>query len=231
MIKPYQRRVKRNAIFRFWIFHTEYFAYVGCDLPVSKGNLSGQAGGLLRFNIDELYGFVERGFDIVAPIPSCVLMFKQELPLMYPDDAKVQAVRRAIFDPFEYLIARKADGLLNTVFARSLGTVAYHAACHLRVQNIGLKTREVLSLVPETKVEVIERCSGHDGTYGVKTRFRDAAKKICRPVVTRIDKADPDFYASDCPMAGHQIQSVKSDHSAPTHPLTLLRMAYGLERS
>ncbi|MFK8015551.1 MAG: heterodisulfide reductase-related iron-sulfur binding cluster [Gammaproteobacteria bacterium] len=202
-----------------------------CGMPkLELGDLEG-VDAHRKVNIDELHGFVERGFDIVAPIPSCVLMFKQELPLMFPDDAKVQAVRRAIFDPFEYLIARKADGLLNTEFSRPLGKVAYHAACHLRVQNIGLKTREMLNLIPDTNVEVIERCSGHDGTYGVKSRFREAAKKICRPVVTRVNKAAPDYYASDCPMAGHQIQSVKADDSSPTHPLTLLRMAYGLEGS
>ncbi len=199
-----------------------------CGMPkLELGDLAGVEENS-EFNIAELHSFVERGYDIVAPIPSCVLMFKQELPLMFPNDEKVQAVRRAIFEPFEYLIARKSDGLLNTEFAKSLGTVAYHAACHLRVQNIGYKTREMMSLIPETKIELIERCSGHDGTYGVKSRFREAAKKICRPVVTRVNKAEPDYYASDCPMAGHQIQSLKQDEQGATHPLTLLRMAYGL---
>ena len=118
-----------------------------CGMPKFElGDLEG-VDAHRQSNIDELFGFVERGYDIVAPIPSCVLMFKQVLPLMYPDDPKVRAVRAAMFDPFEYLIARKADGLLNLDFTRSLGIVAYHAACHLRVQNIGLKTRELLNLV------------------------------------------------------------------------------------
>lgn len=203
-----------------------------CGMPkLELGDLEGVTEHR-DVNVDELYSFVQKGYDIVAPIPSCVLMFKQELPLMFPDDEKLKAVQRAIFDPFEYLIARKADGLMNTDFKTSLGSVAYHAACHLRVQNIGLKTREVLELVPDTTISVIERCSGHDGTYGVKTRFRDAAMKICRPVVTRVNKAEPDYYASDCPMAGHQIESGRKAHDEDTqpatHPLTLLRMAYGL---
>lgn len=147
---------------------------------------------------------------------------------MFPDDERVAAIQRAIFDPFEYLMSRHADGLLNTNFSKPLGTVAYHAACHLRVQNIGLKTRDVLGLVPDTEIKVIERCSGHDGTYGVKTRYRKAAMKICRPVIGRVGKAEPGYYASDCPMAGRQIESGLDSDMPPTHPLSLLRIAYGL---
>ena len=92
-------------------------------------------------------------------------MFKQELPLMFPDDALVQKVREHMFDPFEYLMLRHKAGLLRTDFTRALGNVSYHVPCHLRVQNIGLKTRDLLRLVPGTTLDVIERCSGHDGTY------------------------------------------------------------------
>jgi Fe-S oxidoreductase len=106
--------------------------------------------------------------------------------------------------------------------------VSYHVPCHLRVQNIGLKTRDVLRLVPDTTVDVIERCSGHDGSYAVKSEFRAASLKIGRPVVQRVESAGPDYYASDCPMAGHQIASGLDGHQQPTHPLTLLRLAYGI---
>jgi glycerol-3-phosphate dehydrogenase subunit C len=179
-------------------------------------------------NIPELKRLVDAGYDVVAPIPSCVLMFKQELPLMFPDDADVQLVKRRIFDPFEYLMLRHKAGLLRTDFVRSLGTVSYHVPCHLRVQNIGLKTRDLLRLVPDTTVDAIERCSGHDGTYAVKREFREASMKIGRPVMQRVQSAGPDFYASDCPMAGHQIKSGLEGHQEPTHPLKLLRMAYGI---
>ena len=94
---------------------------------------------------------IERGYDIVAPIPSCVLMFKQELPLMFPDDPDVAKVKRHIFDPFEYLALRHKSGLLRTDFTRPLGKISYHVACHLRVQNIGLKTRDVLQLFREPR--------------------------------------------------------------------------------
>jgi glycerol-3-phosphate dehydrogenase subunit C len=105
--------------------------------------------------------------------------------------------------------------------------------CHLRVQNIGLKTRDVLRLVPQTTVEVIERCSGHNGTYAVKKEYRAASVKIGRPVVSKVEAAKADHYSSDCPMAGHQIESgLPSNEGAaprePEHPMTLVRKAYGL---
>ena len=180
-------------------------------------------------NIPVLARMIDEGWDIVGPVPSCVLMFKQELPLMFPDDPEVEKVRQHIFDPFEYLMLREKEGKLKTDFKNSLGKIAYHAACHLRVQNIGLKTRELLEMVPDTKIDAIERCSGHDGTYAVKSEFHEISMKICRPVVTRVQKAEADHYSSDCPMAGHQIENGLKDEREPEHPLTLLRIAYGLE--
>lgn len=179
-------------------------------------------------NIPELVKLVDAGWDIVAPIPSCVLMFKQELPLMFPDDADVARVRDAIFDPFEYLMLRHRHGHLKTDFKQSLGSVSYHVACHLRVQNIGMKTRDLLQLVPETTVEPIERCSGHNGTYAVKSECHEISMKICRPVVSNVIRAGASHYSSDCPMAGHQIENGLDNGKAPEHPLSLLRMAYGL---
>ncbi len=181
-----------------------------------------------NFNIPQLKRLVDAGYDIVAPIPSCVLMFKQELPLMFPDDADVQAVKEHIFDPFEYLMLRHKGGLLRTDFKAELGKISYHVPCHLRVQNIGLKTRDVLRLVPGTTVEVIERCSGHNGTYAVKKEFRAASVKIGRPVMNRVQQSGADHYSSDCPMAGHQIQSGLSQASEPEHPMSLVRKAYGI---
>ena len=179
-------------------------------------------------NVPLLAKLADDGFDIVAPVPSCVLMFKQELPLMFPEDAEVAKVREAIFDPFEYLALRHREGLLRTDFRHSLGTVAYHAACHQRVQNIGSKTREVLALVPDTRVSVIERCSGHDGTYAVKRESYRHSMKIVRPVVRRIRDETPDHFGSDCPMAGNHIAHGLGEDRRAEHPLALLRRAYGI---
>ena len=200
-----------------------------CGMPkLELGDLQAVAD-LKAKNLPPLLAMIDEGYDIVAPIPSCVLMFKQELPLMFPDEPEVAKIKRHIFDPFEYLALRHKSGLMRTDFARPLGKVAYHVACHLRVQNIGLKTRDILQLIPGTTVEPIERCSGHNGTYGVKREFRDTSMKIGKPVVQRVQASGADFYASDCPMAGHQIESGLDNAPPPTHPLTLLRMAYGLE--
>ena len=201
-----------------------------CGMPrLELGDLE-QVARLKEFNVPHLKQAIDAGFDIVAPIPSCVLMFKQELRLMFPEDAAVQLIAKRIFDPFEYLMLRHRAGLLKTDFKASLGKVSYHVPCHLRVQNIGLKTRDVLKLVPDTTVDVIERCSGHNGTYGVKKRFRAASMKIGKPVMTRVEGAKPAHYTSDCPMAGHQIHSGLQEMAAqePEHPLKLLRIAYGL---
>jgi Fe-S oxidoreductase len=199
-----------------------------CGMPkLELGDL--QAIGRLKdANIPGLARLVDDGFDIVAPIPSCVLMFKQELPLMFADDAAVLKVRDHMFDPFEYLMLRNKAGLLRTDFKAELGKVAYHVPCHLRVQNIGLKTRDVLKLVPGTTVDVIERCSGHNGTYAVKEEFHEVSMKIARPVVQRVTASGADHYASDCPMAGHQIENGLEQPRAPEHPLSLLKFAYGI---
>ncbi|MBI2308594.1 MAG: Fe-S oxidoreductase [Rhodocyclales bacterium] len=179
-------------------------------------------------NIPVLAKLVDDGWDLTALIPSCVLMFRQEIPLLFPDDADVQKVKNAFFDPFEYLMLRYREGLLKTDFKHTLGKVAYHAPCHQRVQNIGPKTREVLSLVPGTEIDSIERCSGHDGTYAVKAEYHQYAMKIVKPVVNRVNQAQPDHYGSDCAMAGHHIAHARADGTAPEHPMTLLRHAYGI---
>ena len=149
---------------------------------------------------------------------------------MFPDDADVALVAEAMWDPFEYLIARKVDGLLKTDFPQKLGNVSYHIACHLRVQNIGQKTREMLQLVPDTQVNTVERCSGHDGTWGVKSEFFDNSMKIGKPVFKAMANNQPDYVSSDCAIAGrHIMQGMGSDTTAQKkHPLTLIRIAYGL---
>jgi len=179
-------------------------------------------------NIPQLVKLVDAGWDIIGPVPSCVLMFKQELPLMFPDDEDVKKVQKAMFDPFEYLMLRHKASKLNTEFKNTLGKVSWHVPCHQRVQRIGQKTREVLELVPETTVVPIERCSGHNGTYAVKSEYHEISMKIARPVANLVKKDEYDHYGSDCPMAGHQIENAIGRTKEPEHPLSLLRMAYGI---
>jgi Fe-S oxidoreductase len=202
-----------------------------CGMPkLEQGDLESVAK-LKEKNIPHLAKLAQSGYAILTPVPSCTLMFKQELPLMFPEDADVRAVRDAMFDPFEYLMARKRDGLLREDFQRPLGKVAFHVPCHTRVQKIGPRTREALESVPGTEVLVIERCSGHAGTYGVKKEYHQTALKIGRPVFRQVAEFAPDFFASDCVMAGHHIEEgLGADHGKAQlkHPITLFRMAYGL---
>jgi len=179
-------------------------------------------------NIPVLAKMAREGWDFTAAIPSCVLMFKQELPLMFPDDADVALVRERFFDPFEYLAERHKAGLLRTDFKAALGKVAWQVPCHQRVQKIGPRTREILQLVPDTEVVTIERCSGHDGTYGVKHKTYALSRKLARPVENRVAQAEPAHFTSDCPMAGGHIAHGLGDKPSAEHPLSLLRKAYGI---
>jgi Fe-S oxidoreductase len=207
---------------------------VCCGMPkLEQGDLDA-VQELKEKNIPKLAKLAREGYAILGLVPSCTLMFKQEIPLMFPGEEDVIAVRDAMFDPFEYFMARKRDGLLKTEFPRALGKVAYHVPCHSRVQKIGFKTKEALEGVPGTQVLVIERCSGHAGTWGVKEEFHETALKIGRPVFRQIADFAPDYFGSDCALAAHHIEEgvglmpEKTNQPALKHPITLFRMAYGL---
>jgi glycerol-3-phosphate dehydrogenase subunit C len=192
-------------------------------------------------NIPVLARYAREGYAIVSAIPSCTLMFKQELPLMFPAEADVQLVKEAMFDPFEYFVARHRDGLLKTDFQTALGHVSYHIPCHGRVQNIGRKTEEMFRLIGKTvtvQLTTVERCSGHAGTYGVKTATHPMAMKIGKPVFKAMalgagNAGGPDVISSDCALAGHHIAQGMTEAGSPpkalAHPLSLMRRAYGID--
>jgi Fe-S oxidoreductase len=204
-----------------------------CGMPkLELGDLE-SVEKLKNVNIPQLAALARDGYAIVTPVPSCTLMYKQELPLLFADDPDVRVVADAMFDPFEYFVARDKDGLLKKDFTQPLGKVSYHIPCHSRVQNVGQKTREALQWVPGTEVNTVERCAGHDGTWGIKEEYFAQSMKIGKPVFARMSENDPDYVSSDCPMAGSRIMQGIDEKSGPPrarkeHPLTLLRIAYGL---
>ncbi len=208
-----------------------------CGMPkLELGDLESVLA-MKNANAPALARLARDGYAILAPVPSCALMFKSELPLLFPEDADVGAISEAMYDPFEYLVLRDRDGLLRKDFTTPLGNVSYHIPCHSRVQNIGQKAREAIEWVPGTTVTTVERCSGHDGTWGVKKEFYAASMKIGRPVFRQMGEAAPDYVSSDCPIAGRTImqgleeaaaRSGGAVHARKAHPLTLLRIAYGL---
>ena len=199
-----------------------------CGMPKFElGDLEAVAK-LMAKNLPRFLRAIDDGYDLMSIVPSCTLMYRQELPLMFPEDDDVARVAERFFDPFEYLSARAREGLTATDFANPLGKVAYHAACHQRVQGFGQRTREFLAGLPGADVTFIERCSGHDGTYAVKAETHEAAMKIAGPVVDRVREAQVAAYGSDCPMAGRMIAHGLADGSVPTHPISMVRRAYGV---
>ncbi len=220
-----------------------------CGMPkLELGDLD-SVNASKEANIPVLACYARDGYAILSAVPSCTLMFKQELPLIYPGDEDVQRVKDAMWDPFEYLMARKRDGLLQTTFTRPLGRISYQIPCHGRVQNIGKKTEEMLKMIPGTWVQTNERCTGHAGTFGVKKAYHPVALKIGKPLFRKMadhpgsGKAEdgsvasppglPDYISSDCPLGGHHIAQgfhVNQLGAPPqAHPITLVRMAYGMD--
>lgn len=207
-----------------------------CGMPqLEQGDIAKVAANARTVSA-ALGPWIDKGYDVIALIPSCALMLKFEWPLILPGDAAVKRLSEATFDVSEYVvdIARKeglADGLKPLE-----GGVALHIACHARAQNMGQKAAEMLRLIPQPDVAVIERCSGHGGSWGVLKEHFPTALKVGKPVARQAQKSGKAFVASECPLAGvHILQGMErlgSDASPQTgqamHPIELFARAYGL---
>ncbi len=184
----------------------------------------------LRANVASLHPWVAQGYDIVVPTASCSLMLKREYPEL-SDDERTRRVAERTFDVCEYLMLMKKDGLLAADFTQKPGRVAYQIPCHLRDQNIGFKSKELMECAG-ARVELIEKCSGHDGAWSAKTEFFALSMKIAGKAVRAIEQQPADLVASDCPLAGLQLdQAGAAAHAggrATLHPIQVVRDAYGL---
>ncbi len=211
-----------------------------CGMPqLEHGDLAKVAQAARRVAA-EFRPYVDRGLDVIALVPSCALMMKFEWPLIVPDDDNVKALAKATFDISEYLvdIARK-EGLAEGM-APIEGGVTVHIACHARAQNMGQKAAELLRQIPSTRVAVIERCSGHGGSWGIMKESFETALKVGKPVARQALKNKTGHVSSECPLAGlHIIQGMErvaaetGDTSAVVpkaapHPVELIARAYGL---
>jgi Fe-S oxidoreductase len=196
-----------------------------CGMPYLDGGAIDEAKALIRENVAALAAEVRAGREIVVPGPTCSYMLKQEYPwLDGSEDARLVGANTR--DVFEYLARLHAAGKLDTGFVHPLGVVTYHVPCHLRAQNIGTKSADVLRLVPGTTVNVIERCSAVDGTWGFKREYYELSLKVARPLFDAIDAADAPTTTTDCPLAALQI--TQGTGRTPRHPIRLLAEAYGL---
>ena len=140
---------------------------------------------------------------------------------------KIKSISENTFDISEYLVYLHKQGNLNTNFENEIGTVNYHVSCHLKAQQMGFKGRDILKLIPNTKVNLINRCSGMDGGWGMKTEYFEPSMKVAERCVNDINKRDADIVCSDCSLASHQLTQASEGDVAPSHPILELHKAYG----
>jgi Fe-S oxidoreductase len=196
-----------------------------CGMPALDGGDIDGARARAEANVKALAAAVREGKDVVVPGPTCSFMLKKEYPLLVGgEDAKL--VGEKTYDLCEYLMKLHKAGKLDTGFTAGAGRVAYHVPCHLRVQNIGFKSRDLMKLLPDTQVELIESCSGVDGTWGFKKDYFDLSLKVARGLFRGIEMAAAPTVATDCPLAGLQIQHQTG--AKPEHPIEIVRRGYGL---
>ena len=186
----------------------------------------------------ELCRLIDEGFEIVTLTASCGLMLKFEWPLIVPDDPNVKRLSEAVFDIDEYVLdISKRHGLPAGLKPVHEG-VTVHMACHARAQNMGSKAAELLRLIPDTPIDVIERCSGHGGTFGVLKPTHAVAMKVGRPAMRQVANQARGHVVSDCPLAAtHLLQGARElaqsedkelPATRPEHPIEVFARAYGL---
>jgi len=206
-----------------------------CGMPqLEHGDLARVADNARKIAA-ELKPWIDKGYDVVSLVPSCSLMLKFEWPLIEPEDDNVKALSQATFDVAEYVVdmARKeglADGLKPLD-----GGVTMHIACHARAQNMGQKATEMLKLLPDTEVKVIERCSGHGGSWGIMKENFEVALKVGRPVARQAAENKSAFVVSECPLArDHVVQGMErldggvAAVESVQHPIELIARGYGV---
>jgi len=195
-----------------------------CGMPYLDGGAVKEAKRLIAENARTLAEAVRAGRELVVPGPTCSYMLKQEYPwLDGSEDANLVASHT--HDLFEYLAGLHAAGRLDTNFPSPAGTIAYQLPCHLKAQNLGTKSADVLRLTG-ARVETIERCSAVDGTWGMKKEYFELSMKIAQPLFKEIEAVRPDRVATDCPLAALQINQGTGRQAR--HPIRLLAEAYGL---
>jgi glycerol-3-phosphate dehydrogenase subunit C len=206
-----------------------------CGMPqLESGNLAAVAAAAKNV-ATTLSPWIDKGYDVIALVPSCALMLKFEWPLIVPNDAAIEKLAAATYDISEYIVGlAKGEGLAPGL-APLGGGVTLHIACHARAQNIGQKSAEMMRLVPDTEIKVIERCSGHGGSWGVMKGNFETAIKVGRPVARQALNDKQAFVASECPLAGmHVLQGMELMAKGETlpdrahHPIELFARAYGI---
>lgn len=195
-----------------------------CGMPYLDGGDIESAIENAAFNVKHLADAVKGGADVVVPGPTCSYMLKQEYPLLLDtDDSRL--VAEHTFDLCEYLVKKAREGKLKRDFKVKPGKVAYQAACHLRAQNIGFKSRDLMKAAG-AEVELIERCSAVDGTWGMKKEYYQLSMQVAKPLFDKVEESAPNLVVSDCQLAGLQIENGTGRNVI--HPIQVVHLAYGL---
>jgi len=197
-----------------------------CGMPFLDGGDVEATRKNARANVDSLHPLVKSGYDVVVPGPTCSYMLKQEYPHLL-NNAAAREVAARTYDICEYLMALHGQGKLDTRFVKGAGQIAYQMPCHLRAQNIGYKSRDLLQLIPDTQVHLIEKCAAIDGTWGLKRQYYDLSRKVAAPLIKEIRESGAELTVSDCPLAGLEIE--QGLQRKALHPIRVLARAYGLD--
>jgi glycerol-3-phosphate dehydrogenase subunit C len=206
-------------------------AYPGCcGMPMLEQAELAKVADQARKVSAELVKLIDDGYDIVALTASCGLMLKFEWALIVPDDENVQRVAKHTFDIDQYVVdVAKKNGLPDGLTPLPEG-VTVHLACHARAQNMGPKAVEMLKLIPDTPVDVVERCSGHGGTFGVVKPTHDVGVKVGRPVFRAVNQKPRGHIVSDCPLAAqHIVAHTETPARTPEHPIQIMARAFKLK--
>jgi glycerol-3-phosphate dehydrogenase subunit C len=180
----------------------------------------------------DLLDWIDRGYQIITLTASCGLMLKFEWPLLLPNDEKIKKLSKSVSDIDEYIVnIAQNEGLADGLHEID-GGVTVHNACHARAQNMGIKARDMLKFIPNIKMDVVERCAGHGGTFGVMKETHDLAIKVGRPTARQIKNKKNKYMASDCPLAGKHLKQLEADtyiaNDEALHPIQLMAKSYKL---
>ncbi len=136
----------------------------------------------------DLLKWVGNGYQVITLTASCGLMLKFEWPLLLPNDENIKKLSKNVSDIDEYIVDISDKEGLEEGIGEIDGGVTVHHACHARAQNMGIKARDMLKLIPNIKIDVVERCAGHGGTFGVMKATHSLALKVGRPTAKQIKK-------------------------------------------
>jgi Fe-S oxidoreductase len=200
-----------------------------CGMPeLGTGDLSNVYPKVHR-NIDKFLPLVRDGYKIIAMSPSCSMMLRLEYEHYTDNKEAARSLASATLDPCEYLMQLHRKGLLKKGFTTSQHLkVSYHIPCHLKVQNIGFQTRDLLKLIPGVEVTTMQQCSGHDGSFSMKTEFYDISLEAGKKLFKAIEKEKPATVASDCSLAHLHIEEGTGE--VAIHPVEIVYQAMGFTK-